>query len=147
MSYDSNLELQTATVSGNGSSTAINVEGGMAAWLVFEVGVDDTLTSLNSVLEFQADGSNWHTCPGGRLRPILPGDVPAAAYAKFTVPVFIPEHVTKGALTPIRLTHTIVGTSVDVRARLEPMIPHPNPVPTDKLQREGVYIDVESSLA
>lgn len=145
MTYDANLVLDAGqTLINEAQTTAINVEGGILAWLHLMLG---TLAAdgdaLNVRLQHQRDGTNWRTCPGGRVEQIL-GTLDDV---KIKVPVFIPKHNTKGELTPVRLDYELSENATESfvieKAWLEPIIGATLPdVAVEAAQSEGLYYDM-----
>lgn len=142
--YDTNLVLDSArTATNEAQSTAIEVEGGVLAWLCVKLG---TLAAdgdaLNLRLQYQPDGSNWYTCPGGRVEQIL-----GTHDNKFIrQPVFIPEADTKGELTSVRLDYELSENSTEsfvvTKAWLEPMVSVAPPSAVERAQGEGLFVEL-----
>jgi len=141
--YDANLVLDAGrTLTNEAQTTAIEVEGGVLAWLCIKFA---TLAAdgdaLNVRLQYRPDGTNYYTCPGGRVEQIL-----GTHDNKFIrQPVFIPAHETKGEETDVRLEYELseIGTEsfVITKAWLEPMLSLAPP-PVDQLQAEGLYVEL-----
>jgi len=142
--YDANLVLDAGqTVTNEVQTTAINVEGGILAWLHIKFG---TLAAdgdaLNIRLQHQRDGTNWRTCPGGRVEQALG----TADNKKIKVPVFIPKHDVKGTLTPVRLDYELSENATEsfviTKAWLEAVIgANLSDVAVEQANGEGLYYD------
>jgi hypothetical protein len=140
--YDNNLVLDAGqTITVDAQTTEIEVEGGVFAFLKVDLGtIGGSADLLDIRLQHQADGSNWRTCPGGRLETIDSDDEDDV---HLCVPVFIPLHDTKGSLTPVRIDYDVTeadaASFVIENVRLEAMIPAPLPGAVDLAQSEGLY--------
>jgi len=142
--YDANLVLDAGqTVTNEAQTTPINVEGGILAWLHVLLG---TLAAdgdaLNIRLQHKRDGTNWRTCPGGRLEQVLG----TADNKHLKAPVFIPKHDTKGELTPVRLDYELSENATEsfaiAKAWLEPVLGASlADAAVEAAQSEGLYFD------
>ena len=143
MTMDTNLRLDAGqTLTNEAQTTAINVEGGRFAIAHVRLG---TLAAngdaLNIRLQYQPDGTNWYTCPGGRFEQIL--GTHDSRYLK--VPVFIPKNDTKGSLTPVRLEYELSENATEsfviAEAWLTPLLSLSPDAAVDVAQAEGFYVD------
>ncbi|HXH05367.1 MAG TPA: hypothetical protein VNI83_02135 [Vicinamibacterales bacterium] len=141
--FDNNLVLDAGqTVTNEAQTTAKEVEGGVYALLCVKLG---TLAAngdaLNIRLQYQPDGTNWYTCPGGRVEQVL------GIYDNMFIrqPVFIPTHDTKGSLTKVRLDYELSENATEsfqiTKAWLEPLLSLGD-IPVDRAQAQGLYADM-----
>ena len=141
--FDTNLVLDAGqTVTNEAQTTAIQVEGGVLAWLCIKYGaMAGSSVGLTTRLQYRPDGTNWYTCPGGIGETLV-----GTSDNKFIrQPVFIPDADTKGDYVDVRLDYELSEDGDEsyavTKAWLEPMLGTAPPA-VDRIQGEGLYIDL-----